>query len=150
MARALKLGELPKSLRAKLSPKQKERLSKEQKAALKALRDQQANERRIAFYRVLASARIAQPVPEWAFHDERKWKFDYAWIGAKVALEVEGGVWTGGRHTRGKGFLADVEKYNAAALLGWRVLRCTPDTLTSRNTQEMLRRALKDLLANPL
>jgi hypothetical protein len=47
-----------------------------------------------------------------------------------IALEVEGGVWTRGRHTRGKGFLGDMEKYNAAALGGWCVLRVTPDRLT--------------------
>jgi hypothetical protein len=56
-----------------------------------------------------------------------------------VALEVEGGVWTGGRHTRGAGFLKDVEKYNRAAVLGWRLLRVTPDKLVSFGTFEMLR-----------
>jgi hypothetical protein len=143
VARAIRLKDLPKSARAKLTPKRKERLSKEQKAVKKALRDAQAAATRETFYRVLDAAKLPRPEPEWPFHSERKWRFDYAWIGAKVAVEVEGAVWTGGRHTRGAGFLKDVEKYNAAALLGWTVLRCTPDTLTSRNTQEMLRRALK-------
>lgn len=65
-------------------------------------------------------------VPEFKFHPTRKWRFDLAWPENKIAMEVEGGVWTGGRHTRGTGFLKDCEKYNAAASLGWRVFRFTP------------------------
>lgn len=41
-------------------------------------------------------------------------------------MEIEGGVWSMGRHTRGSGFVKDMEKYNAAASLGWRVFRFTP------------------------
>lgn len=61
----------------------------------------------------------------------RKWRFDAAiWRGQeKVALEVDGGVWTQGRHTRGAGWLKDAEKINTAAVLGWRVLHVTPDTI---------------------
>ncbi len=77
-------------------------------------------------------------VPEYKFHPARKWRFDYAFPDILVALEVEGGVWTGGRHTRGKGFMGDIEKYNEAALLGWKVLRCVPDTLVSENTIRLL------------
>lgn len=68
-------------------------------------------------------------VREYRFHPTRKWRFDYAVPASRVALEVEGGVWRGGRHTSPKGFLADIEKYNAAALLGWTVVRTTPDSL---------------------
>lgn len=38
-------------------------------------------------------------VKEYLFHPTRKWRFDYAIPDHKIALEVEGGVWTGGRHT---------------------------------------------------
>lgn len=40
-----------------------------------------------------------------------------------IAVELEGGVWTGGRHTRGSGFIADCEKYNRAAAMGYFVFR---------------------------
>lgn len=85
---------------------------------------------------------IPAPVAEYRFHKTRKWRFDYAWPDIKVALEIEGGVWTGGRHTRGAGFLRDIEKYNAAAVAGWTVLRCTPDTLATAEMAEMLRKVV--------
>lgn len=69
---------------------------------------------------------VPKPVAEYRFHPLRKWRFDWAWPAQKVALEVEGGVWIQGRHSRGAGFLKDAEKYNTAATMGWRVLRVTP------------------------
>ena len=60
---------------------------------------------------------------EYRFHPERKWRFDFANPHMKVAVEIEGGAFSGGRHTRGAGFVADCEKYNQATVLGWRVLR---------------------------
>lgn len=83
-----------------------------------------------------------EPVKEYQFHTQRKWRFDYAFVEAKVALEVEGGVHTGGRHIRPKGFLGDMEKYNTAATLGWRLLRTTPDRLLSRETLEMITKTI--------
>lgn len=63
----------------------------------------------------------------------RKWRFDIAWPELMVAVELEGGHWTGNsRHTRGSGFAADCEKYSTAAALGWRVLRFTGDDLKKR------------------
>jgi len=83
-------------------------------------------------------------VKEYRFHDTRKWRFDYAILGPyMIAIEVEGGVWSGGRHTRGAGFLGDVEKYNAGTLLGWRIFRVTPDTLMTNKTLKMLHLAMQ-------
>lgn len=96
-------------------------------------------------------------VPEYRFAPPRKWRFDfvvarkvspeYQWkfMGSRVpfiALEIEGGVWTQGRHTRGSGFVKDMEKYNRAAVLGWRVLRTTPDQLCMQDTIDMIKEAL--------
>jgi len=63
------------------------------------------------------------PEREFKFHPNRKWRFDFAFHDVKLAVEIEGGVWTQGRHLRGKGFEADCIKYAEAALLGWTVLR---------------------------
>ena len=79
---------------------------------------------------------------ELKFHPTRKWRFDYAIPEHRIAIEVEGGVWTGGRHTRPAGFLKDITKYNQAALLGWRVFRVTPKTLITTETIEMIKDAL--------
>jgi len=65
-------------------------------------------------------------IPEYRFHKKRLWRFDYAFIQEKIAIEIEGGAYTNGRHTRGSGFIKDMEKYNAANVLGWNVLRYTP------------------------
>lgn len=94
------------------------------------------------FAALLREAGLPQPEAEHRFHPVRRWRFDYAWPRHCLALEVEGGVWTRGRHTRPAGFLRDVEKYNAAAVLGWRVLRTTPKDLCTAATIDMLRRSL--------
>ena len=70
------------------------------------------------------------------------WRMDYAWPDQMVALEVEGGVYTGGRHTRGSGFVGDMAKYNAAGAMGWIVLRCQPKDLIKAATVEMVKRAM--------
>ncbi|MDV7454449.1 DUF559 domain-containing protein [Acinetobacter baumannii] len=60
---------------------------------------------------------------EYKFHPNRKWRADFLITGTKILIEVEGGIWSGGRHTRGKGYIGDMEKYNSAAMMGFTVLR---------------------------
>lgn len=84
-------------------------------------------------------------VKEYKFHPTRRWRFDYAIPEHKIALEVEGGVWTGGRHTSPKGFLGDIEKYNTATLMGWRVFRTTPDELYKLSTINLIKSAILGL-----
>ncbi|HGU9765521.1 TPA: DUF559 domain-containing protein [Acinetobacter baumannii] len=60
---------------------------------------------------------------EYKFHQTRKWRADFLITGTKILIEVEGGIWSGGRHTRGKGYIGDMEKYNSAAMMGFTVLR---------------------------
>jgi hypothetical protein len=72
-------------------------------------------------------------IPEYQFHPSRKWRFDWCLLDNKIAIEIEGGVWSNGRHTRGSGFINDMEKYNSATCLGWKLLRYTPDQFASYN-----------------
>lgn len=72
---------------------------------------------------VWQSFKIVFPVREYKFHPTRKWRIDFAWPEVKLAVEIEGAVWVQGRHTRGSGFVKDIEKYNALTELGWSLLR---------------------------
>lgn len=85
---------------------------------------------------------VMPPTPEFKFHPDRKWRFDYAWPDHKIAVEVEGGIWIGGRHTSGSGFAKDMEKYNAATCLGWRLLRVQPKHLMTKETSDMIKACL--------
>lgn len=80
---------------------------------------------------------------EYRFHETRKWRVDFAFEKQRVAVEVEGGAWTGGRHTRGAGFEADVEKYNALTLAGWRLLRFTGKAIKSGQALQTIEQAIK-------
>lgn len=62
-------------------------------------------------------------VKEHIFHPTRKWRLDFAILEKKIGIEIDGGVYTNGRHTRGAGYVKDCEKCNNATLLGWLVLR---------------------------
>lgn len=87
---------------------------------------------------------LPEPTPEYRFHPVRKWRIDYYFEanGRKVGLEVEGGVWTGGRHTRGKGFAGDMEKYNAAAGIGITIVRVVPRDLLKIETFNLIKKTL--------
>ena len=70
---------------------------------------------------VIRAFELPQPQREFKFHLSRRWRFDFAYPEHLLAIEVDGGQWQshGGRHSRD----TDREKLNAAAVLGWRVLR---------------------------
>jgi very-short-patch-repair endonuclease len=75
---------------------------------------------------------------EYRFHKSRKWRFDFAWPDCMVAVEVDGGIYSGGRHNRGEGFKKDAEKGNAALLDGWRVLHFTTSHLARKEIQKTI------------
>lgn len=81
---------------------------------------------------------IPRPEPEYRFFPPRRWRLDHAWPELLLAWEIEGAVWTGGRHTRGKGYSADCAKYSQAAILGWRVIRTTTQQVESGLALEWL------------
>lgn len=90
----------------------------------------------------ISRAWLPEPVLEHRFHGERKWRFDLAWINDKVAIEVEGGIWVRGRHSRGAGMEKDMEKYNEAQLMGWTVLRYSTGQIKKGLPIPDLKRAL--------
>ena len=116
---------------------------KQVKAAKREARKKKKRARRRKFCGLLQERGLPCPEPEHQFHDSRKWRIDYAWADEKVALEVEGGVWTRGRHTRGSGFVKDMEKYNEVALHGFTLVRVVPDDLLTEDTLDLIERAIE-------
>lgn len=94
------------------------------------------------FEAACVAAGIGKPESEYKFAPPRKWAFDYCWPSHMVALEVEGGIWKQGRHNRASGFIKDLEKYNQAACLGWRLIRCTTEQFESGEIINTLVRAM--------
>jgi len=67
---------------------------------------------------------------EYRFNSHRRWKFDFAYPDIAVAFEYEGIFRGKSRHTSVMGYSKDCEKYNHAAVLGWRVIRITAAMLS--------------------
>ena len=69
---------------------------------------------------------------EFHFHPTRKWRADFLIIGTRLLVEVEGGTWLkDGAHNSGAGFERDIEKYTAAMLRNYVVLRVVPRQINS-------------------
>ena len=75
---------------------------------------------------------------EFKFHPSRMWRADFHLKGKKILVEVEGGIWSNGRHTRGKGYLGDLEKYNAATMMGYQVIRFSTEQVKSGKAIEQI------------
>ncbi|MCO8044964.1 endonuclease domain-containing protein [Acinetobacter bohemicus] len=82
---------------------------------------------------------------EFEFHPKRKWRADFHLVGKKILVEVEGGIWSGGRHTRGKGYIGDMEKYNAATMMGFQVIRFSTDQVKSGHAIQQIEKMVGDL-----
>lgn len=115
---------------------QVERKAPQQKRAVPDLEGQ--------FEHQLKLCKIAQWVREHRFC-ERRWRFDFCWPQPqlKLAVEIEGGIHTRGRHVRPEGFRKDAAKYNRAAILGWIVLRVTAADIRSGDAIRDLEHAIR-------
>lgn len=70
-----------------------------------------------------------RPKREWKIEGSPdQWRYDFLWDG-KLIVEIDGGVFTQGGHTRGLGFIKDCKKLNFATEQGYRILRFTPQML---------------------
>ena len=96
----------------------------------------------VPFDRLCELAGIPKPRAELRFAPPRLWRFDWAWVDQKLALEVQGGLFLGGRHVRGSALLKEHEKLNAAAALGWRVTYCTPKQIANGDALTIVQKAL--------
>lgn len=119
------------------------------------------------FLALCKSHGLPEPTPEHKFDPKRDWKFDWCWFdppvfvddqgrmfGQGVALEIEGGLYGRGKpcptckrrppgaHSSIERLLGDLEKYNRAAQLGWRLVRCTPDQVAKGTIFPLLKEML--------
>ena len=88
-----------------------------------------------AFIEFLRYYKIDGWVTEYKFaHPRRNWRFDFAWLSARFAVEIEGVTRWGaiGRHQSPDGFLRDAEKYEAALMRGWTVYRVPSEWIIKR------------------
>lgn len=102
---------------------------------------QSGYERNLVFQ--LKAVKLPAPECQYRFAPPRRWTFDLCWPDLKLACEVEGGIWTKGRHTRGKGYEKDVEKYNEAALAGFRLIRVTTGMVKDGRALSVVERAIQ-------
>ena len=72
----------------------------------------------------------------------KDWRFDFALPELQIGLEIEGGIWSRGRHVRGIGYRDDCEKYTEAAILGWRIMRFVPEMVMSGYALSAVKRAI--------
>jgi len=102
-----------------------------------------ASEAEATFMLHMRLEKLPLPTPEHRFSPPRKWRFDFAWPDRMFAVEVEGVTRDGGRHQRIDGFQKDLEKYEAALLLGWTVYRCSPAMVKSGRAAEVVKMILE-------
>lgn len=75
----------------------------------------------------LKALKVPAPIRQFRYLPKRKCQADFAWPEYKLIVEIQGGTWINGGHSRGTGYAKDCLKYNAAQLLGWKVLCFTCD-----------------------
>jgi len=93
----------------------------------------------------IRAAKLPKPEREWRFDPERRWRLDLAWPDwGMVALEIDGGGWVQGRHSREDGMRKDCEKRNAATALGWSVYRATGSMVRDGSALALLEQVLGD------
>jgi very-short-patch-repair endonuclease len=96
---------------------------------------------------IFAHQALADKLPpfvcEYRFDDVRKFRFDFAWPDRKFAVELEGGIFSKGAHSRPLGILRDIDKGNLAVMKGWSVLRFSPAQVKNGEALAMVKKWLE-------
>lgn len=98
---------------------------------------------KVVFFQLLKNENLPIPTAEYLFCPDRKWRADYCWVDHSLILETEGAVWVQGRHTRGSGFVKDMEKYNMMTVLGFRLIRVPTPDLCKQSTINLISSILR-------
>lgn len=123
----------------------------------------QREKHELALFSQLRALGVERPVREFRFgaeaaggpgrglrarldeHGLKDWRFDFAWPELRFAVEVEGGIHTNGRHTRGAGYEEDLKKYHHAMRLGWTVYRCGAHLIKTGEAATLIARLIQEL-----
>lgn len=90
-----------------------------------------ALEEQFLLYWKLFAPEMPHPTLQAKLIKTRRWQYDFTWEREKVIVEIEGGTWIAGRHSRGKGYLNDCDKQNAVMMLGYRLFKFTTDHINN-------------------
>lgn len=103
------------------------------------------NDYKARFLRDIANAGIPAPTLEVKFHDTRKWRLDFAYPDRRIAIEYQGGNFSGGKggHSSIAGLMRDYEKFTEAALHGWLLILIDAASVRSGQAVEWVRRAME-------
>ena len=93
----------------------------------------------------IRAAGLPSPEREGLLIPGRKFRADLFWRAPRLVVEVDGGTFVAGRHSRGAGQMADCEKANLLTLQGWRVLRVTTPHVRSGKALGWIEDALRGL-----
>lgn len=88
---------------------------------------------------------LPEPVREYRAIKGRKFRFDFAWLDARLLVEVNGGTYTRGAHSTGQGIARDYEKIRLGQDCGWKVYPFDGKAIKSGEAVEIIRQALEAL-----
>ena len=89
---------------------------------------------------------LRERLKDAGLHD---WRFDIAITLHLIAIELDGAVFTLGRHSRGLGVISDMDKINAATINGWRVIRFTHTHHNHFDIVDMVKRIISPNVIQP-
>lgn len=87
----------------------------------------------VKFIQLWAALNGPQLAREYKFLTDRRFRFDFAHTKTQVAIECEGFG-----HQKQNRYTGDIEKYNLAALSGWKVYRLTGKMINLIELQKVI------------
>jgi len=100
------------------------------------------------FERIIQVYKLPVPKREYVFH---KFRFDYVYIGLKIAIEIDGGTFSRyGGHATGKRYQRDCIKNNLAQVEGWAVLRADREMIMDPDKSREFASAVRKTVLNRL
>jgi hypothetical protein len=89
--------------------------------------------------------KMPTPIREFIPIPGRKLRFDFGFPDWRLLVEVQGAVWTKGKHGRGSGIIQDQDKLNLATLNGFFCLQFSVNHVEDGRAVKVIAQALKTL-----